>query len=107
MPLVGSTVSKTQSVSSNVTKEIFNITIAAADIEQSQLLSSGTILGYLIRTRGNGELKISHTSGESGTKYVTIPGRATYVDDHRYSNLTIYFQSPTVSEIVEIEIYKV
>lgn len=87
--------------SSSATKRIFNETIADADQEQSLALPAN-IIGYMIRTRGNGNLKLSHVSGESGTNFLTIPSRATHTDDHSYSNLTIYFQSPTVGEIVEV-----
>lgn len=92
--------------SSNVTTEIYNISIAVANTEESQAMPTN-IAGYIIRTRGNTELKISHVSGESGTKYVTIPKRATHTDNHNYNNLTIYFQSPTAGDVVEILAWKI
>lgn len=84
-----------------VTKQIYNVTIATANTEQSQVLPT-SIVGYLVRTRGNTELKLSHTATESGTKYVTIPKKSTYVDEHSYNNLTLYFQSPESGDVVEI-----
>lgn len=86
---------------STVTKRFYNEIIAAADTEQSLVLPAD-IAGYIIRTRNNGILKLSHTSGESGTNYMTIPARATHTDSNRYASLTIYFQSPTINEVVEI-----
>ena len=85
----------------SATKTIFNVPLTIADTEVSLVLPT-TVVGYMIRTRGNGNLKLSHVSGESGTKYITIPSRATYKDDHSYSNLTLYFQSPTAGEVVEV-----
>lgn len=90
--------------SSSATKTIFNETIAVADIEQSLVLPAN-IIGYMIRTRGSGSLKLSHVSGESGSKYLTVPARATHIDEHSYSNLTIYFQSPQVNEVVEVVVW--
>ena len=104
MPFVGSS---TLNASKTVTQEIFNVTLGTIDTEQSQLLSSGTIVGYLIRSRGIAELKLSHVSGESGTKYVTVPKKATYESLQSYTNLTLYFQSPQTSDTVEIVVWKI
>jgi len=83
------------------TKTIFNEIIAVADTEQSIVLPT-SICGYFIRTRGKGTLKISHNSGESGTLYQEIPSNASFTDNNAYSNLTLYFQSPNVGEVVEV-----
>ena len=104
MPIVGSSLVQTNQ---SVTKEIFNVSLGPANTEQSQLLSSGTIVGYLVKTRGTAELKITHTALESGTKYITVPGCSVYEDKHLYNNLTLYFQSPQTSDTVEIEVYKI
>lgn len=103
MPFVSSSI---LSSTGAVTTEIFNVTIAAANVEQSQAMPAN-IVGYMIRTRGNTELKFSHVVNESGTKYVTIPGRATHTDEHNYTSLTLYFQSPQVGDTVEILAWKV
>lgn len=103
MPFVGSSiVASTQSV----TKRIYNVSIAVANTEQSQALPA-TIVGYLIRTRGESELKLSHVVTESGTKFLTVPGCSTYEDLHTYNNLTLYFQSPQVGDTVEIVAWEV
>jgi hypothetical protein len=104
MAFVGSSIIAAEQ---SVTTEIFNVTIALANTEQSLLLSSGTIVGYLIRSRDADELKLSHVATESGTKYVTIPKRATFTDDHTYTNLTLYFQSPVAGGVVEVIAFKV
>jgi len=98
MPIVGSS---TLSASQVVTSTFFNVTLGPVNTEQSQVLPA-SIAGYLIRTRGNAELKLSHTVAESGTKHVTIPKNATFTDKHQYTNLTLFFQSPSTSDVVEI-----
>jgi hypothetical protein len=86
----------------NVTKTIYNETIALANTEQS-LAIPGKILGYLIKVRGNtAELKLSHVATESGTKFLTIPKNAVHTDDYPYTGLTLYFQSPSAGAIVEV-----
>lgn len=84
-----------------VTQTIYNISLGVANTEQSQAMPA-TIRGYLIRTRGVSDLKLTHVSGESGTKYVSIPGLSTYTDEKTYNNLTLYFQSPSTGDVVEI-----
>ncbi len=103
MAIVGSSVIASGSVT---TVEIFNVTLGLANTEQSQLLSSGLITGYMIRSRGNAELKLSHTATESGTKYITIPSCTTFTDEKPYTNLTLYFQSPQTSDTIEIWVWK-
>jgi len=83
------------------TKTIYNVALGPVDTEQSLVLPSN-IVGYQIKTRGFASLKLSHTSGQSGTLYETISGGAVLTDEHSYTGLTIYFQSPTTSDVVEI-----
>lgn len=80
---------------------LFNITIAAANVEQSQALPANT-KEFIIRTRGAGELKLAYTSGDSGTTFMTIPGRASHTVTQFFSSQTLYFQSPVAGEIVEL-----
>jgi hypothetical protein len=56
MPIVGSSV---VSSTSSVTKTIYNVSLGAANTEQSQALPT-SIVGYMIRSRGDAELKLSH-----------------------------------------------
>ena len=83
------------------TQIIFNETIVSANIEQS-LLIPGAIIGYMIKSRDRGKVKLSHVSGESGTKYLTVKPGAVYTDEHRYNDLTLYFQSNIAGEVIEI-----
>lgn len=87
----------------NSIKRIYNIAITFADTEQSLTLSDSQISGYMVKVREkNAELKVSHVLGESGTNYLTIPKRAVHTDEHSYTNLTIYFQSPVAGVTVEV-----
>lgn len=87
---------------SAVTQAINNEIIAVANVEQSLVLPTD-IVGYIIKSRGaTGEIKLSHVSTESGTKFITIPKGAVYTDEHSYSALTLFFQSPVASMVVEI-----
>ena len=86
----------------NTSKLIENISIAAANTEQSFVMPA-TIRGYLIKVRDySAEIKLSHVSGETGTKFLTIPKRTSYVDEHTYSGLTLYFQSPLMGAVIEL-----
>ena len=91
-------------VDADTTVTIFNVTITSANTEQSQALPANT-KEFLIRTRGSAELKLAYDSGDSGTLFVTIPGRATKTVSRFFKAQTLYFQSPTAGEIVEIEAY--
>ena len=102
--LITGTVALTGNVS-NITKTIFNISITSSNTEFSQALPAST-KGYEIQIRsGVHTLKLTHVSGESGTKFVTIPAGATHSDDHFYTSDTIYFQSTTSGGVVELITY--
>jgi hypothetical protein len=82
-------------------KTIYNEIILLADVEQS-LSINGTIVGYMIKSRGGKNIKLSHIFGESSVKFLTIRPGSIYIDEHRYNNLTLYFQSPAAGDIIEI-----
>jgi len=87
--------------SNNTTKTVFNIALGAANTEQSQSLPDDTV-AYIIKTRGNSELKLAWSATESGTKFITIKKNASFEDQNFSTSLTLYFQSPQTSDIVEI-----
>lgn len=99
MGFIGTSQSPSQVTDSAPT--IFNLEIAAANIEQSQALPANT-KEFMIKTRGQGLLKIAFISNGSGTNYITIPGNAVFHTSQVFESLTVYFQSPTVGTIVEI-----
>lgn len=81
------------------TPQIENIVIAAIDTEQSFAIPNGT-KHFRLRTRGRAVLKYSYTSGESGTKYITIPPLYTeVVDNIDSSGLVIYFQANRIDTV--------
>ena len=88
----------------DTTVTIYNITIAAADTEQSQALPANT-KRFIIRARGNGRVQIAYTSGDSGTLYMTLRPGAVFEDENFYTGQTLYFQSNKVGETVEITAY--
>jgi hypothetical protein len=83
------------------TQTIYNEVIATASTEQS-LSIPGVISGYMIKSRNRGIVQLSHVSGESGVKFLTIKSGAVYTNEKEYNNLVLYFQSPTVNEVIEI-----
>lgn len=84
------------------TGTVENVTIALANIEQSHTFPANT-KGFLIQTRGLGRLKLSFTSGASGTTYYTIWAGAYYSQNNiNAASTTIYFQSPLAGSIVEL-----
>lgn len=88
-------------VEAAVTATIYNVSALTAGTEYSQALSSGT-KSFTIRSRGNSELKLAFTSGESGTKFVTIPKGASYSQEGLNFSGTLYFQANKNSETIEI-----
>lgn len=84
------------------TPTIYNVTTSATPgTEASQVLTSGT-KQLTIRVRGNSNLQISFSVGQSGTNFITIPARASYtITDINFSG-TIYFQADKPSQVVEV-----
>lgn len=86
----------------STSSEIYNETINSTNTEQSVALPT-SIVGYMIKARDcNTDLKLSHVSGESGSKYISIPGGGVFTDTRPYSNLTLYFQSSVSGGVVEV-----
>lgn len=88
----------------DTTPQIFNIVVASANTEVSQVLPTNT-KKFIIRTRNRSELKLAYVSGESSTNYVTIKKGAVFEDANLYLNQTIYFQVDNAGETVEILTY--
>ena len=84
--------------------KVTNVTIAIGDIniEQSHILQNG-LKKLIIMCRGNGEIKYTFISGQSGSIYKTIP-RFTEKElaPLSFNSKTLYFQSDKVS-VIEIE----
>lgn len=85
---------------------IANTAMTSANTEYSYTFPAGT-RRFRIKLRAlNALLKIAFVSGESGSNYITVP----YGDDlemrAKIGGSTIYFQSPTASQVAEIETWK-
>jgi hypothetical protein len=83
---------------------INNITIAAANTEQSFVLPTGC-RQFSIRARNNARLQLAFASGQSGTNYVTLYPGANHKESRIRpitSPVTLYFQASKTGEIVEI-----
>lgn len=83
------------------TQTIYNEVIAVANTEQSLALPA-VISGYMIKSRDRSVVQLSHVSGESGVKFLTIKPGAVYTNEKEYNNLVLYFQSPTAGDVIEI-----
>jgi hypothetical protein len=90
--------------SSNTTPTMFNVTLGVINTEQSLTLPANT-KRFILKTRGNTLLKISYVATESGTKYVTLTKNGVFTDDNFYTAQTIYFQSPSTGDVVEVVAY--
>lgn len=80
---------------------IVNITIALANTEQNYSLPTDT-KKFLIKNRGDSMTKLSYLSGDSGSVFVSIPPGAVYEESGILTNATLYFQTESASDIIEI-----
>jgi hypothetical protein len=86
------------------THKIYNVDSGLAGTEFSQALSSST-KQLMIRCREAFDVQFTFVSGESGTKYITIPKNATYKSDSLdLASSTLYMRVPGgASKTIEIE----
>jgi hypothetical protein len=83
------------------TPTITNLSVPTANTEVSHALVAN-VKQILVSNRDNGLLKAAFTVTESGTKYFTIwPGQTRCFDSLNYSG-TLYMQSTSASQTVEI-----
>lgn len=81
---------------------ISNETISLANTEQSYAFNPLT-KRFVLLNRGTDHVKLSYTSGQSGTTYLTIGPKVFYSEGLIGSGqVTLYFQSPTSGLVVEI-----
>jgi hypothetical protein len=86
---------------------IANTAITLADTEYSYDIPAGT-KRFEIKLRAlNALLKLAFISGASGTTYITIPYGGSYVEnDVKAGPITLYFQSPSATQVAEIKTWK-
>ena len=83
---------------------IYNVTCTLVNTEYSQALPVRASK-IQVQSRNNNDIKLSFTSGLSGTTYFTVKGGMTYFDTEIMKSdgaMTLYFQSATAGEICEI-----
>ena len=82
--------------------------MTSADTEYSQALPKGTKKVLIKLRSGAALLKLSYVSGTpEATPYITIPaGSSKYLEGVWLSDITLFFQSPTASQVAEIEIWQ-
>ena len=89
-------------VSESTTPTISNVTMTNSNTEYSQALPTNC-RRFSIQLRTIKDMKLSFTSGQSGTTYITIPGGGQYSEDTlNLTAKTLYFQSTTAGVIAEI-----
>lgn len=81
---------------------IFNKTMTLADTEYSYQLPEDTVK-FELKCRTDFDVKLSFTSGESGTNYFTIPSGQSYWEDEVETTKTLYFQCADAGKILEIK----
>lgn len=51
--------------------------------------------------------KLAYASGASGTTYLTVPaGSSKSIDELKGTGITLYFQSPDASQVMEVEVWQ-
>jgi len=81
---------------------VYNKTLTSANTEYSQALPSGCTK-IMAQCRTAYDVKITYTSGESGTTYYTIKANTWYWDDGIFgTKQVLYMQSTQANVIIEI-----
>ena len=88
----------------SMTPTMYNKAMTSADTEYSQALPADTKKVMIKLRSGTAALKLAYVVSESGTKYITIPiGTSKWIDTAWLASKTLYFQSPSASQVAEIE----
>lgn len=83
-----------------------NVSMTNAATEYSYAFPEGT-KKFKIKLRAlNALLQVAFTSGASGTTYLTVPYGDFLEVNAKVGGATIYFQSPSASQMAEIQIWK-
>jgi len=86
------------------TATISNFTTSATPNTETSFSFPAKTKRFSLKNRGNGLLKISYTSGQSGSTYWTIEPACTYEETEINVNtqVTIYLQSPIANQTLEV-----
>jgi len=82
---------------------VVNIPMPLANTEYNYPLLANT-KQIMFKSRNNSLLKFTFAAGQSGTTFITVPEGSTYTLEgiDQTTSITLYFQSPNVSETLEI-----
>ena len=84
---------------------ISNVALATANTEVAIVLPSNT-RKYMLKLRDPNTMKLAFIVGNSGTTYLTVwPGCVYTESDISATGTTIYVQSPTASQVVELVVW--
>ena len=88
------------------TPKITNLVFPTSGTEENLSLQTG-LRQLIIRSRGTAKLQFSFVSGESSTKFMTVPKNATFcMDALEFSGKILYIQADADGGIAEIlELY--
>jgi hypothetical protein len=85
--------------------KITHVSMGSINTEVSHALQDN-LRQLMISNYNNDIVKLAYVSGESGTKYITIPPFSAYtVQEVDFSSKSIFVQSPKISTIEVQEIY--
>lgn len=88
----------------NTNPSIYNVNIINSGTEYLQVMPANT-KSFIIKSRNKGQIRLAYVLGGTNTEYLTIPVGASFEDTKFYQNLTLYFQSSTPGDIIEIVAY--
>jgi hypothetical protein len=89
------------------TVEIYNINVAAANVEMSQVLPNNS-QNFMVRVRDDkSSLKIGFVPGSTATTYINMPRGTNFTSPSVDvpNNFTVYFNSPKANVIIEILVW--
>ena len=82
---------------------VANVAMASAGQEYSYTFPAGTVHATLKLRSQNAKLQYCFVSGETDTTYITLEQNATLpIKDVSVGGKTIYFESPTASQTLEV-----
>lgn len=85
-----------------VSPVITNIVMTTAGTEYSHTFTQD-VQSFTIKTRNGSNLKFAFVAGQSGTNYISLPGRASYGENSiTVNSVTMYFQSDQNGDILEV-----
>jgi hypothetical protein len=107
MPITQPTFSPSDvNISGATNSKITNLALAVAGTEYSLPLQTN-LKQLMIKSRGNGVLKIAFTALDTSIKYITIyKGAVLTIDNLTFTGVTLYIQSSVNNDVAEIlELY--